>query len=644
MIPISVFAHGMPWEDALLAVIGVAVAAIPEGLPSIVIVILAMGVKRMARKKAIVKKLPSVETLGSVTVICSDKTGTLTKNEMTATNIYTAFGDFEVTGSGYAPDGFITLGGREFDTTHPSLKRLLRSADLCNESGVSEQNGVWIPQGAPTEAALKVLAQKGKLPQLDAKKLASIPFDSEHKYMAVLTKVGAKTIVFVNGAPEKVLELCKSQKNGEKEEKIDHKFWDDKMTKSASGGKRMIGIAYANVDEATIDLEHGDLENINLVFLGFVGIIDPPKPDAVEAIKVARNAGIRVKMITGDHVLTAQEIARQMGLTDNPNVISGAELEQMDDDQIRKAALECDVFARTSPEHKLRLVKALQESGEIVSMTGDGVNDAPALKKADIGVAMGIKGTEVTKDSSEMVLADDNFATIVSAVSEGRTIYDNLKKTLIFILPTNGAQAFSIIFAMLIGFTLPISALQILWVNMVVAVTLAISLSFEPPEVNIMSREPRNPKEPLIDKYILFRTIFASIIFTILTFGAFAIFYNVIDLGVDGAVRLTHARTLAVNMLVGASLFYLLNCKRMTGSLFSKDFFKNKVVLIVVGILIALQISFTYIPFMQSLFSTSALRVVDWLIVISGGIFALAIVEIEKLITRQIQKRRSLKL
>jgi magnesium-transporting ATPase (P-type) len=417
--------------DTVVAAVGLAVAAIPEGLPAIVTITLAFGVQRMAKRNALVRRLPSVETLGSVTVICSDKTGTLTKNEMTATNIYTSNGDFAVSGLGYAPEGEITLENIRMDFNNTLLYRLIQSLELCNDADILKCDGIWVPHGAPTEAALKVLVHKAGYVSTDSVKVDDIPFDSQHKYRATLSNIDGQIFLFVVGAPEKLLSICGQQVTLAGTMSIDHAFWEAKIEMTAGRGQRLIGCAYTQVSDDKVVLDYNDLDK-HLIFAGIVGLIDPPRPEAMEAIEVCKTAGIRVKMITGDHVFTAREIAMQMGLTNNTRVISGAELEGMDDTQIREAVMGCDIFARTSPEHKFRLVKALQEQGEIVAMTGDGVNDAPALKKADIGVAMGIKGTEVTKDAAEMVLADDNFASIVSAVEEGRTIYDNITDSLRF--------------------------------------------------------------------------------------------------------------------------------------------------------------------------------------------------------------------
>ncbi len=622
----AVFVTNASLAESILSVIGLAVAAIPEGLPAILTITLAIGVQRMAAKNAIVRRLPSVETLGSVTVICSDKTGTLTKNEMTATNIYTSAGDFSVSGLGYAPEGEISQQGIHADLNRdPALYRLIQSTYLCNDSDIIKEKDLWIPLGAPTEAALKTLARKAGYSGPDTIKVDDIPFDSKYKYRAALQIVDGNKILFTNGAPDKLISICGFQAVSDGKDPIDKAFWESKIETAAARGQRLIGCAYNDaVDDINV-LSHDDL-NENLVFLGIVGIIDPPRPEAIESIRVCRTAGIRVKMITGDHVLTAREIGMQMGLTDRKKVISGVDLEEMDDDQIRDAVQSCDIFARTSPEHKLRLVRALQELGEIAAMTGDGVNDAPALKKADIGVAMGIKGTEVTKDSAEMVLADDNFASIVSAVEEGRTIYDNIRKTLLFILPTNGAEALIIIAAILFGFTLPITPVQILWVNMVTAVTLALSLAFEPAEQNVMKRPPRNPKEALIGGYFIFRILYVSVIITIFTIFLFTGFKS-------AGYSLEYARTIAVNMLVFGELFYLFNCRKLHHTIFSQGFLANRFAFLVSGILILIQLGYTYLPFMQLWFGGAALRPADWLYLLAGGALVLLIVELEKILT-----------
>jgi len=666
---LAVYAYALTdihWTEITIAVIGLAVAAIPEGLPALITITLALGMQRMARKKAIIRKLPSVETLGSVTVICSDKTGTLTKNEMTATSVYTRGGDFVVSGNGYTPEGEIMLicgcvpDGESLsgccvpaDFNNPVLRRLIQSAFLCNSSEVTWEKNIWVPQGAPTEAALKVLASKAGYNGENATVIDEIPFDSEFKYRIALVEVDGKKVIFANGAPERLKQICGSQLTATGTEPMDVQFWVTKIEEGASHGQRLIGCAYREVSSDKTTVEHSDL-NEEMIFAGITGIIDPPRVEAIEAVRVCRKAGIRVKMITGDHVLTAREIALQMGLTDRPKVICGRELEEMDDEQIREAAASSDIFARTSPEHKLRLVKALQERGEIVAMTGDGVNDAPALKRADIGVAMGIKGTEVTKDAAAMVLADDNFASIVAAVEEGRTIYDNIRKMLMFILPTNGAQAFVIVLFLLLPwiflYDMPITAVQILWVNMVTSVSLSVALAFERAERRAMERAPRNPKEPLICGYFLFRIAYVSCIVTALTIAHFAhcqayVYALCLETTCQDYIRerLAYSQTAAVNMIVFCQLFYLFNCRRMHHTIFGrgflKTFFANKVVFICGGVLILIQLAYTYLPFMNGMFRSTGLDLTDWLIVIAGGALVFAIVEIEKVVSSKVLKR-----
>jgi magnesium-transporting ATPase (P-type) len=629
----AVFISGASLTDTVIAVIGLAVAAIPEGLPAVITITLAIGVQRMAKRNSIVRRLPSVETLGSVTVICSDKTGTLTKNEMTATNIYTAKGEYDVSGPGYAPEGEIIKEGKNTDIKNDTLLlRLIEISDLCNDAEIAYEKDTWVPHGVPTEAALKALAQKAGYMKEEVLKEDEIPFDSEYKYHATLYKINGKKMILANGAPERLIAICGLQETDEGTNPVNRNKWEEIIEMAAARGQRLIGCAYSEVPDEKSNISHEDM-NEKMVFAGIVGIIDPPRPEAIESIRICKNAGIRVKMITGDHVLTASEIGMQMGLTDRKKVISGSELEEMDDDQIREAVSECDIFARTSPEHKLRLVKALQEQDEIVAMTGDGVNDAPALKKADIGVAMGIKGTEVTKDSAEMVLADDNFSSIVSAVEEGRTIYDNIRKALLFILPTNGAEAMVILLAILFGFTMPITPVQILWVNMVTAVTLALALAFEPAEENTMRRPPRPPKEALIGKYFLFRILFVS---GIITFFVLTSFSGLLE----SHENVAYGRTIAVNVLVFCELFYLFNCRKLGETILGRNFFGSRAAFIVSGILVLIQLAFTYLPFMHIWFGSAPLSAVDWLYPLGGGLMILLIVEIEKFFSGKLLNKK----
>jgi len=609
-------------SELFMAVISLAVAAIPEGLPAIMTITLAIGVQAMARRNAIIRRLPSVETLGSVTVICSDKTGTLTRNEMMASNVVTADAEYEAEGTGYKPEGSINKNGVQADIENDTVfKKLAQAVVASNDAEIHQENGQWKLEGDPTEGALIALGHKSGLNDFKPGRIDTIPFESEHQYMATLNENQGGRIVYVKGAPERLLERSSSQLTSEGETDLDESFWQEASEKQAEKGRRLIAAAYKKVSDSQDNIGHEDITS--LTFLGLVGIVDPPRPEAIEAIKTCKTAGIKVKMITGDHLVTARAIGKELGIGDGKKAVSGAQLEAMNDDEIRKAAVEYDVFARTSPEHKLRLVKALQEEKMICAMTGDGVNDAPALKRADVGIAMGIKGTEVTKDSSEMVLADDNFASIANAVEEGRTIYDNLRKAILFIIPTNGAESLVIMAAVLMGMILPITPVQILWVNMVTAVTLALALSFEPTEPGVMSRPPRDPKAPILGGYMIWRIVFVSILIGGITL---ALYVWLKENGYD----VETARTIAVNTLVAGQLFYLFNCRRMHGPAIDSGFFDNHAVFYTSGILIALQLMFTYAPFMNHLFGTDPHVFSYWIYPLLAGLFVFVTVEFEK--------------
>ena len=617
-------------DELFMAVIGLAVAAIPEGLPAVMTITLAIGVQRMAARNAIIRRLPSVETLGTVSVICSDKTGTLTRNEMTAKAVITADGHYDASGVGYSPEGEITRDGQTATLEdEPALHRLIQCLKACNDSDITrDQAGAWTVTGAPTEGALITLAHKAGLGKSALPRKSAIPFESEHKYMATLNDVDGGLVLFVKGAPERILDRCSAQLSKDGESPLDRDTWEKAMEALAGQGQRIIAAAFRSMPEGTSSIDHADLED-SLVFLGVVGIIDPPRTEAVEAVRECREAGITVKMITGDHVLTARAIGKDLGIGDGEKAITGAELEEMDDHEMKDAALEYDVFARTSPEHKLRLVQALQANNRLCAMTGDGVNDAPALKQANIGIAMGIKGTEVTKEASEMVLADDNFATIVHAVEEGRTVYDNLRKALLFILPTNGAESLVLMAAILMGITMPITPVQVLWVNMVTAVTLALALSFEPMEKKVMERPPRDPGEPLLGAYFLWRIGFVSCLI-----GGFALFSYKIMKG-DGA-DIETARTVAVNTLVAGQLFYLFNCRKIYETSITRDFFSNRIAFLTAGVLIVLQLALTYAPFMNLLFGTAPLDAAAWRYPLAIGMTVFFVVEAEKYLFNRI--------
>jgi magnesium-transporting ATPase (P-type) len=630
----GVLVQGYSASEMFLAAVGLVVAGIPEGLPAIMTITLAIGVQRMARKRAIIRRLPAVETLGSVTVICSDKTGTLTRNEMTVQTIATGDGICEVSGAGYDPHGVFCLDGRDITPEEfPLLREVNLAALLCNDASLSEVGGQWMITGDPTEGALVTLALKTGLEhkycQTEYPRTDAIPFESQHRFMATLHHDHAgHGFIYLKGAPERVLEMCHLQRMRGKDDPLDTVYWEACMHDMASRGQRLLAIAFKTAHTKQQDLTFSDVEG-GLTLLGVVGIIDPPREEATAAVQACQSAGIRVKMITGDHAITARAIGARMGIGDGVTVIQGTDLDTYSEDQLQDAVQRCDIFARVSPEQKLRLVTALQASGEVVSMTGDGVNDAPALKRADVGVAMGVKGTEVAKESAEMVLADDNFATIATAVEEGRTVYDNLQKSILFVLPTNGGEALTIIAAIVTGRMLPITAAQILWINMITAVTLALTLAFEPPERNVMARTPRDPKQPLLTAFLIWRIIFVSLILVAGTFGLFL-------WEREHGASIELARTVAVNTLVMFEIFYLFSARYLLApALTYEGLTGNRYVLYAIGLLILFQLGFTYLGPMQTLFLTTAMSIDAWLRVTVVASSVVVLVELEKLLLRK---------
>lgn len=613
--------------ELMLTTIGLAVAAIPEGLPAVISIILALGVRNMAEQKAIVRSLPSVETLGAVSVICTDKTGTLTKNEMTVKQIVTAKHDIEVSGSGYAPNGNLELNGQPFDLDDDeSMIDLLTVGKTCNDAQLNEEDRNWVINGDPTEACLLTVAEKAERPIERLKVISKIPFDSEYKYMATLVDYKGERMIFVKGAPDRLFDMVSS-------EDFKQDYWDEKRKEIADRGQRVLGAGLKRVDSSKASIDHEDVED-GLTFLGLFGIVDPPRPEAIEAVAACRDAGIRIKMITGDHKDTAVAIAKELGM-EVEGALEGRELTDMTDEEIKEASVHNDVFARTSPNDKLRLVKGLQENGLITAMTGDGVNDAPALKRADIGVAMGIKGTEVAKEASQMILVDDNFKTIYNAVREGRRVYDNLKKTILFLLPTNGGQALLVAMSILLGAAAPLSPVQILWVNMVVAITLSLAIAFEPLEESTMKRPPRPANVPLLSRYYIFRVIFVSIII-----GGGSLWINYM-LG-DFDYSTDKLQTITLNAIVMAQLFHLYNCRTELAPAFNRHFFDNKIAFLVSALLIALQLFITYVPFMHTLFGTASLTWEDWIYPVAFGAVVFIIVEIEKAISRRVIGNRNI--
>lgn len=630
----SLLLRDMPMGELLLSLISLAVAAVPEGLPAIISIILSLGIQTMARKRAIIRKLPTVETLGAMSVICSDKTGTLTMNEMTVKAIITADKNYRVQGNSYEPTGEILV---ENDATTAEmrpgsvLETYLRTIDLCNDSQLMRnEQGHWGITGGPTEGALKVLAAKANLPAIDTELRSKIPFDSQYKYMATHFRIGQDERVLVTGAPDVLFKLCQQQQTATGTEAFTQAHWEAEIARYAKEGLRMVAAAWKPTRADAGTLTHDCLSD-GLIFLGIAGMMDPPRPEAIDAIRACQQAGLRVKMITGDHPQTAMSIGGMLGIHNSAHAVTGYELEQMDDTALAEAAVTYDIFARTSPEHKLRLVKALQNKGEIVGMTGDGVNDAPALKQADVGIAMGIKGTEVTKEAADMVLTDDNFATIASAVQEGRRVYDNLKKTILFIMPTNLAQGLLIIVALLAGNLMPLTPVLILWMNMATSATLSFGLAFEAGERNIMRRPPRRPHENVMDGFAIWRVGFVG---TLIAASAFMLEAWLQPRGHSPEF----IRTVLLQTLVTAQWVYMLNCRVSDGFSLGRGLLMNKGIWLVSGILLLLQLAIIYVPFLQMMFGTEALPLRYWGITLAIGVALFLIVEIEKPLTRKFRR------
>lgn len=635
MIAILIFAAGYwllgyEFSELFMAVVGLTVAAIPEGLPAVLTITLAVGVQAMAKKNAIVRQLPAIETQGSVSVICTDKTGTLTRNEMSVVAVCTSENNYDVSGDGYIPIGTISNQERSVEIeTEQQLTSIGLTGLLCNDSQLQKEGNAWSVEGDPMEAALLTFAGKIGF-DLEASRKEwvrtdLIPFDASHRFMATLNHDHqANAAIYVKGAPEKILELCTKQMADQNQEKeIDPNYWQTKAAELASKGQRVIALAIKKVPVEHTILTQRDLDE-GLVLLGLVGLMDPPRSEVIEAIQECYSAGIDVKMITGDHALTASSIGAKIGLHNHERVLTGAELDLMDDDALEQAVKEVDIFARTSPEHKLRLVTALQASGLVVVMTGDGVNDAPALKRADAGVAMGVKGSEAAKEASSIVLADDNFVSIVSAIKEGRTVYDNTKKVISWSLPTSTGEAFTIIVALMLSMALPITAVQILWVNMITAVTLGVALAFEPTEANTMMQPPRQRHQPLLSRTLIWHIVFVTMLFAV---GVFGIYSYAINQG----YTIELARTMAMNTLVVMEVFHLFFVRNMYGtSLTWKAVRGTKMVWYAVILVTIGQLAITYLPIMQSIFKTEAVPFGDGVLVISIGVALFAVAEMEK--------------
>jgi len=622
----------MTFVELFQAVVGIAVSVIPEGLPALITITLAIGVQRMASRNAIIRRLPAVETLGSVSRICSDKTGTLTLMEMMVTSVVTADKAYEVTGDGYAPEGEVREGGAPVAEAAEAVKLMGRVSMLCNDAELFQDEGKWTVEGDPTEGALYPFASKlgmdraaeaAAAPRIDA-----IPFESEHKFMATLNRSAEGEILLVKGAPEVILDHCDRQQTANGPAPLDRDRFTREGDRLAAQGERVLGFAWLpDPGLKAGGLKPEDLPK-NLVLLGLVGLMDPPRKESIEAVRECHGGGIRVTMITGDHKITAAAIAKMLGIGDGKTAVAGTEIEAMNEAELQECVRDLDVFARASPEHKLRLVKAIQANGQIVAMTGDGVNDAPALKKADIGVAMGIKGTEVTKEAAGMILADDNFASISAAVKEGRTVYNNIEKAMLFLLPTNVAQAAVIAVAILFSFTLPITAPQVLWVNMVTSVALGLVIAFEPHEADVMRRSPRAVDRPIVTAFGLWRILFVGAALVVYTLVAF---FWMKDYGASDGM----ARTAAVNAITLGQVFYLLNSRYLLDSSLSPNAHTgNPYLWYGIGAVVVLQLLFTYAPPFHAIFGNESLPLWVWPWLVGGGILFFLVVELEKLIIR----------
>ena len=630
----------LPFSELFMTIVGLSVAAIPEGLPAVMTITLAVGVQAMARRNAIVRRLPAIETLGSVSVICTDKTGTLTRNEMVVASLVAAQHVYAVEGDGYAPEGAVRWNEADADPReHAVLNEFARAAGLCNDSVLHSANGAWRVEGDPMEGALMALAGKitggGGDPFTEEwRRVDAIPFDAAHRFMAVLHVDGQDVRhVHVKGAPEAVLALCTQQRMPDGAvAPLDMPYWEQMVESLAGEGQRVLAVAVGAPSNGRRHLTQEELKG-TLTLIGLVGLIDPPRPEAIAAVADCHQAGIRVKMITGDHAATARAIAGMIGLQNIERVLTGADIDRMDDPTLAIAAIETDIFARTSPAHKLRLVTALQSQGLTVAMTGDGVNDAPALKRADAGIAMGVKGSEAAKEAAELVLADDNFASIAAAVREGRTVYDNIKKVISWTLPTNAGEAGTIIVALFVGLALPVTAVQILWVNLVTAITLGLALAFEPSEEGTMRRPPRRRDEPLLTADLVWRVCLVSVLFAAAVFGVF--FY-----ALDKGHSIELARTMAMNTLVVLEIFNLFFIRNIyETSLTWRAIRGTKVVWACVIAVTLAQFAITYLPFMQSLFGTESVPLQDGLLIVALGCVFFALVEIEKQMRLALRKR-----
>ena len=630
--------------DAIFSAITLAVAAIPEGLPAVITIASAIGIMRMAKRRAIIRHLSAVETLGSTTVICSDKTGTLTLNEMTVVLLWNGMQSFKVSGAGINTDGKIINIETDKEATGDEIGELIQAAALCNDATLNYKDGLWKAVGDPTEVALIAVAGKFGIKEDDLRKkwqrLDELPFDSTKKIMATLhqSTTGEK-IIYLKGAPESVVQFLKkgeNSSNGFNEEQV-----RSEALQLAGTGMRVLAFAHKIVDsEHSSSITENDLSEFN--FLGLQAISDPPRMEAKEAIESCHNAGITVKMITGDHPATAAAIAGELGFKNAARVITGKELQHLNFNELTEVVKNTNIFARVSPEDKLNLVKALQANGEVVAMTGDGVNDAPALKRADIGIAMGITGTAVAKEAADIILADDNFTSIEAAVEEGRRVFDNLLKSIIFLLPTSIGLGLVIFFAVLFFPTndgillLPMQPVQVLWINLITAVALSLPLALEAMEPDVMNRPPRKPNKPLLSPLLIFRMIIVSLVMAGGTIGLFFWEYN-IELSRGSALSLatSEAQTMAVTTMVLFQVFYLIDCRSINFSVNKIGLFSNPFIYIGIAIVLFVQAAFVYLPFMNRWFYSSPLKAEAWAVSAIVAFSILIIISLEKWIRRK---------
>ncbi|WP_199287802.1 cation-translocating P-type ATPase [Kushneria phosphatilytica] len=627
-----------PFSDLFIAVVGLSVAAIPEGLPAVMTITLALGARAMARRNAVVRHLPAIETLSSVSVICTDKTGTLTRNEMVASELVTVDECLVISGEGYAPDGEIRSAELRLDPqTRPGLQELAQVAALCNDAALQNSEGSWRVEGDPMEGALLALAARLGVTRAKAQqqwiRTDVLPFEAEHRYMATLHHDHeGHARLFIKGAPERVLAMCRRVRTADGGEAyLDDNWWQARIEALAARGQRVLALASRMVPASQTVLARADVEG-GIVLLGLVALMDPPRPEAVAAIAECQRAGIGVRMITGDHATTAAAIGRMLGLARTQRVITGAELDTMNDGELGRAVMETDIFARTSPEHKLRLVTALQAHGLTVAMTGDGVNDAPALKRADVGIAMGRKGSEAAREAADIVLADDNFASIVAAVREGRTVNDNITRVIGWTLPTSAGEAATIMAALLLGMVLPVTPVQILWVNLITAVTLGVALAFEPGERSAMQRPPRSPHAPLLGWFWLWHIVLVTLLFLA---GVFGVYAWAIGQGHDIAL----ARTMAMNTLIMMEIAHLFFIRSIHAPAFSIATLRGtRAVWSAIAIVVMAQCAMIWVPPLQAIFDTRAIPFFEGLLIPVVGVLLLLAVETERQLRRRMKK------